>query len=521
MSTTDTTATSTQERVSRYSLYALLLLTVANLLNYLDRKLLSILANAIQEDLGIGDAEIGFLYGTVFAALYAVVGLPMGRMADRWVRNRLMGLGVGLWSLMTALSGFAVNLSQLAAARVGVSVGESVANPTSHSLIADYFPPHRRGFAFATYLSGIFVGGGMSMIVGGVVVQGWDNFADSIGLGGLLKPWQAAFLVCGLPGLIVAVLLIKMREPLRGTFDKTTARQQTEPRAWQSFGGDVMAVIPPTSFVRFYRFSPAALKTNLYITTVIVLIAGALTALTGDIEQWVAVGFAAYAICSFAQMLKLNDPALYRLTFGSRAFQLLVVGMSITAAINHSLAFWATPHLLRNFDVSTADAGLMMGVILIVASGLGVILGGVIVDRLRRKTTAAAPLVTLVSLLGSIPFAVIAYLATSPTTFYVSFSLFALIQNAWAGGAAAVLQEIVLPRMRATASASYSLLMMTTGFALGPYTAGKVSALTGSLSIGVLSLYILVPLALIALVWAIRVLPETINSREQRAGEML
>ena len=123
-----------------YGWYALGVLFVVYLVNFVDRQILSILANDIKADLGLTDAQLGFLYGTAFAIFYALFGIPLGRLADGCNRTRLLALGLTAWSIMTALSGFARNGATLAAARVGVGVGEATANPCAYSLIADWFP---------------------------------------------------------------------------------------------------------------------------------------------------------------------------------------------------------------------------------------------------------------------------------------------------------------------------------------------------------------------------------------------
>ena len=118
--------------VPAYSWYALGVLVLVYVLNFVDRQILSILANDIKADLGVDDAFLGFLYGTAFAIFYALFGIPLGKLADSWHRVRLMTIGLALWSLMTALSGFAKNGTMLTGARIGVGVGEATASPTAY-----------------------------------------------------------------------------------------------------------------------------------------------------------------------------------------------------------------------------------------------------------------------------------------------------------------------------------------------------------------------------------------------------
>src|SRR6185295_17371114 len=168
-------------------------------------QILSILAERIKADLGLTDAQIGFLYGTAFAVFYALFGLPLGRLADLWSRTRLIAVGLSFWSLMTAASALARNFGQLTAARIGVGVGEASASPAAFSMLSDYFPPTKRASVLALYSSGIYIGAGLGLFIGGVIVERWDAaFAGQLAPLGL-RGWQVAFLAVGLPGLLLSL----------------------------------------------------------------------------------------------------------------------------------------------------------------------------------------------------------------------------------------------------------------------------------------------------------------------------
>ena len=138
-----------------YAKYALVVLITVYVFNFLDRTILSILAEDIKHDLGLTDSQLGFLYGTAFAVFYAIFGVPLARLADHWKRARLIAIGLSSWSLMTALSGTARSLFSLAIYRFGVGIGESSASPAAFSLLSDYFSPRVRATVLALYSSGI------------------------------------------------------------------------------------------------------------------------------------------------------------------------------------------------------------------------------------------------------------------------------------------------------------------------------------------------------------------------------
>jgi len=163
------------DRASGYSSYVLAVLTLVYVFNFIDRQILSVLAEDIKRDLGLSDSQIGFLYGTAFAVFYAFFGIPLGRLADVWVRRTLIAIGLAFWSGMTALSGTSRNFGMLATYRFGVGVGEASASPAAFSMLSDYFPARLRATAISLYSSGVYIGAGLGIFLGGSIVDAWNG----------------------------------------------------------------------------------------------------------------------------------------------------------------------------------------------------------------------------------------------------------------------------------------------------------------------------------------------------------
>ena len=203
---------------ARQAWYATLVLMVAYTLSYVDRQILSMLVEPIKRDLQVSDTQIGLLQGFAFAVFYTLVGIPMGRLADRGDRRRLIAWGIFFWSLATALCGVAKTYGQLFLARIGVGVGEAALGPAAYSMIADSFPPERRGRALGLYSMGVYLGIGLAAIIGGAVVGTLAARPPlQLPLLGELAAWHATFLIVGVPGLLVALWAATLREPPRRT----------------------------------------------------------------------------------------------------------------------------------------------------------------------------------------------------------------------------------------------------------------------------------------------------------------
>jgi MFS family permease len=183
------------------ALYALIVLFAINLMNFFDRQIIGGVGEGIRREWGLTDTALGLL-GTVFTLLYAIVGLPLGRLSDRTERRWILAAGVFTWSLLTAASGAARNFPQLIAARLGVGVGEATCSPASTSLLGDLFPTATRARAVAIWMLGLPLGLGLANGAGGWILQNWG--------------WRNAFYVAAVPGIVCAVAALMIREPKRG-----------------------------------------------------------------------------------------------------------------------------------------------------------------------------------------------------------------------------------------------------------------------------------------------------------------
>jgi predicted MFS family arabinose efflux permease len=184
--------------------YALFVLFVINLLNFFDRQLPGALAEPIRKEFHLSDTTLGLL-GTIATLMYALVGLPLGRLADKWYRTRLIALGTGVWSLLTAASGLAQNYVQLFVSRLGVGLGEATCAPAGQSLIGDLYPPHQRARAMGIFMLGLPAGLCLAYFSAGAI--------------GAAFGWRAAFLFACAPGLLFGWLMLRIAEPVRGALD--------------------------------------------------------------------------------------------------------------------------------------------------------------------------------------------------------------------------------------------------------------------------------------------------------------
>ena len=201
---------------SAYSWYVVGILYLAYVLAFVDRQIMAFMVGPIRSDLGISDFQFSLVHGLAFVIFYSVLGVPIARLADARNRRNLIAVGIGLWSVMTALCGMAGTFVHLFLVRLGVGVGEATLSPSAISLIADYFPREKRTLAINIYSAGVHGGAGLANIFGGLVVAfAMTGGLENVAVLGELRAWQVAFLLVGLPGLLMALLILTVREPAR------------------------------------------------------------------------------------------------------------------------------------------------------------------------------------------------------------------------------------------------------------------------------------------------------------------
>ena len=237
-----------------YAWYVVIILTTLYMLSFVDRTILSLLVGSIKRDLGISDTRIGLLQGLSFALFYTIMGLPLGRLADTRSRRNLVAACVVVWSIFTSACSVAKSFWSLFFTRIGVGVGEAGLSPAAYSLISDYFPPEKLGVAISVYYMGVFLGSSLALLVGGVVVDTMARIHTvTLPLLGTIASWRVTFLIVGLPGLLGAMLVYTIKEPLRLNMLKSAqggvakvsfgeALGQMRIR-WQSLGGISLAMV--------------------------------------------------------------------------------------------------------------------------------------------------------------------------------------------------------------------------------------------------------------------------------------
>lgn len=369
----------------RYANYVLGVLVLVNLFNFVDRQIVSVLLTQIQAEFGASDEAMGILTGLAFMLVHATLGLPIARWADRGSRKTILALGVAVWSAMTALSGAARSFPVLLGMRMGVGIGEAAGTPPAHSILSDYFPPERRATALAWYAMGLHAG-----VAFGFLAAGWL---------GHYYGWRATFVIVGLPGLVLALLLaFTVREPPRATTVAShplgeVLRFMLGSRAYvfllfagslHAMAGYSMAHWAPTFLIRVHGFSLAEVGSWL---GGLALVAGGAGALLGgrladrlgrgDVRwyAWIAAAAAFIALPSGVGFLLIGSPLLALACYTP---QILATGL-------YNGPLYAMNQMLAKPRMRAMAVAIHLFVVSILGGGLGPWLVGRWSDTLRAS----------------------------------------------------------------------------------------------------------------------------------------
>ncbi len=382
-----------------YRSYAMGLLLVIYILNFVDRQVVNILAEPIKNELGLLDWQLGAMSGLAFAIFYTLLGLPIARYAEKGNRPYIIAVSLALWSAFTAVCGLAQNFVQLVLARIGVGIGEAGCTPPAHSLITDYVPKEKRASALAFYSMGTPLGSLVGMGLGGVI-------ADAYG-------WRWAFIVCGLPGLILALIVaLTLIEPrAKKVLDDVKRVAATGP----SFK-DALKVLTSKRTFWFIAFAAA-------------------------IKAFIGYGHAPFTASFFLR--------------------------------NHGEEVAA---LAAQFGLqSQGFLGLALGIVGGLAGALGAFVGGQIADKYGAKDLRAYASVPAVAALATIPVYCFAMTVDSAAIGIGTLAINAILGTLWYGPVYATAQSIAPAHMRATASAIMLFIINLVGLGLGPLAVGILS----------------------------------------------
>jgi MFS family permease len=372
-----------------------LLLTIAFIFSFIDRQILNLLVGPIQEDLGLSDTQVSLLQGFAFVSTYILLSVPIGRLVDTKRRMSILAGGIAFWSLATAACGATKSFGGLFAARAGVGIGEATLTPAAWSLLADYFPPRKRILPFSIFLTGPYLGAGIAMILGGLVMEALLAHGDlQFPVLGPVAAWQATFMVVAAPGLLLSVIVFFVREPLRKGLQTATpvAAPMSDIVSWVRQNGRIysalMLGIPcvtlvlyglqawiPTYLLRVQEMSLVEAGTK-YGS--IALIAGSLGVLTGPVIGsflW-RRGYYDFQLRVAMISLLLIPPVLACLAFATNANAALFFIAIVSFLVPLPLALVATciqsvtPNQMR---------GVMVGTHVVTVNVIGLALGPTLV----------------------------------------------------------------------------------------------------------------------------------------------
>jgi len=381
--------------------YSVAVLMLMYIFSFIDRTTISLLVEPMKRDLHITDTQIGMLQGLAFALLYTFLGLPIARLSDRYSRRAIIAGGVLIWSVMATLCGMARSATQLFAARVGVGVGEAALSPAAYSIITDSFPHSKLGKAFGVYNIGITIGAGTAFLVGGIVVAAVSHAGATytLPLLGEVRAWQMVFIVTGAPGILLPLLLLTFREPVRRGLLRRQSAAEPAPATLR----------PPLSEVLSY--------------------------------VWLNKKF----------------------------YGLYFVALALLSMTGYCVAAWLPTALIRAYGVTAGQVGKVLGASTILMNSTGMLLAGILCDRLTRQGRRDAPIiVALISSCGIAVFGGLPAFMPSVPLIWVALFVAGLTFNAYNGVGPMAINQVTPNQYRAQVSAVYLFVVNAVGLGIGP-----------------------------------------------------
>jgi len=374
---------------------------------------------------------------------------------------------------MTSLSGAANGFAALALCRMGGGVGEASASPAPYSLLYDYFPKRVRTTVLAIYSSGIFVGAGLGLIVGGFMLTYWkEAFPDPSTAPLSLKAWQAAFLMVG---LLLAVIVYLLKEPVRGGIDGT--RVKAHPHPWRAIFVELATLAPVFGLILVGRLGGVrAALVNVAIAVATVIGVQCMVLMLGGETQWYVFGYGVYAFATWAQKLRLADPDRFEIIFKSRPLIYSSLGFSGCFFLTAGMLAWLAVFFQRVHGATAAEVGMVLGLSYAMCGFAGVIVGGMITDGIVSRIGDRGRVLVAAAAVTSAALSVLALLVVEDkATAYLLTIPFNFLSAIYVAPGAATVNSLAPAHARATASAAYIVCQVFLGTALGPYVVGALS----------------------------------------------
>ena len=383
-----------------YKATVLGLLLATYTFNFIDRTIIATIGQAIKVDLKLTDTQLGLLGGLYFALLYTLLGIPIARMAERWNRVTIISISLVIWSGFTALCGSASSFAQLALYRFGVGVGEAGCSPPSHSLISDYYAPKQRASALSIYSFGIPLGTMFGAVAGGWLAQEFS--------------WRVAFVIVGLPGIILALLVkLLVKEPPRG-------HSEVKERPLEAEDVVVEASKPAFSLTAEFR------------------------------EIW----------------------AVMKVLFGKWPVLHMMLGVTIASFGSYGSGAFVPPYFVRTYGLGLAQVGLIVGLIGGFSAGVGTLVGGFLTDWSGKRSAKWYALVPAIGLLICTPIYITAYLQPHWQTTALILLVPGIFHYTYLAPTFGVVQNSVAPHRRATATALLFFFLNLIALGGGPVFTG-------------------------------------------------